>query len=344
MDNIARIKSWKLAMPPPQLVSAPAKPITVPATSRPDECFAAELVPTIFHQPWWLNSVSRGTYQEVQEMADGKCVGRLPFVQVRRHGMTVIGMPTLTHMLGPAVDEGDGNETSRRIRRITITRSLLRQLPRHSCLWIKCHRGTTDTLAFQAAAFLNRVQFTADVGPGAESKLWLDMRGTARRVIRRASEQLEVIDLQDPDEFMSFYDKNLRLRGIRNHYDADICRTTIAECLRRNAGRITVAVDSRRQLQAGVFTVWDERASYYLMTTRTPDADNGAISLLIWSAIKHASKNGLVFDFDGFNTAGDIQFFTRFGGRIVPRYVIEKASMSYRVVCKALQPFRFAER
>src|SRR5579859_5669759 len=292
------------------------------------------LVPTIFHEPWWLDVVSSGRFQEIQETIDGKCVGRLPYLLSKRCGMTVIGMPMLTHFLGPAVDEGNGNETTRRIKRITITKALLARLPRASCLWIKFHRDTTDTLAFQAAGYLNGVQFTSEVGPAPENELWAGMRDTVRRVIRRASEQLNVVDLQDPDRFVAFYEKNLRDRGVRNNYDPQACRAAMAECLRRGVGRIAVAVDDKNEINAGIFTVWDQTSEYYLMTTRNLNSDNGATGLLIWSAIKHASERGLIFDLDGFSNPGDIQFFTRFGGKIVPRYFIQKSSLPFRLASK----------
>ncbi len=352
MNNIGRPPQRPAVIPPPPVstptvstptVSAPpvsatpvlATPGPAPVVSTPTEpAMSAALVPTIFHEPWWLNIVSRGNYEEIQEIADGRCVGRLPYVLSRRYGMTIIGMPTLTHILGPAIDEGAGTETTRCIKRITIGKALVARLPKHACLWIKFHRDTTDTLAFQAAGFLNGVQFTSEIGPGPEAAQWSGMRDTARRVIRRAGERLRVVDLADPERFMAFYDSNLRARGVRNHYDSRLCEATIAECLRRDAGRIAVAVDDKGQLQAGVVTVWDRRTAYYLMTTRTPQADNGAISLLIWDAIKHASGKGLSYDLDGFNNAGDIQFFTRFGGRIVPRYFIEKVSIPYRIASR----------
>lgn len=292
------------------------------------------LVPTIFHEPWWLETVSCGRYEEVQETVDGRCVGRLPYLSSKRYGMTVIGLPTLTHFLGPAVDEGRGNETTRRIKRITITKALIARLPRASCLWIKFHRDTTDTLAFQAAGYLNGVQFTSEVGPAPESELWAGLRDTTRRVIRRASEQLNVVDLQDPDRFLAFYERNLRDRGVRNSYDLKACRAIMAECLRRGVGRIAVAVDDKNEINAGIFTVWDRTSEYYLMTTRNLGSDNGATSLLIWSAIKHASERGLIFDLDGFSNPGDIQFFTRFGGRVVPRYFIQKSSLPFRLASK----------
>jgi hypothetical protein len=317
---------------PPQQISQDGAPVNFRGVMRDNAAYPQALIPTIFHEPWWLDAVSAGRFEEIHETFEGKIVGRLPYVLSKRYGMPVIDMPTLTHFLGPAIDEGRGNETTRLIKRISIAKALIARLPKTASLWMKFHREITDTLAFQDAGFLNIVQFTSEIGPAPDSQLWAGMRDTARRVIRRAGERYVAVELDDPDAFMSFYEDNIRDRGLRNNYDSALCKKIMAECIQRGAGRILAAVDEGNGLHAGVFTVWDHSTEYYLMTTRKRDSDNGAISLLIWNSIKHASEKGLTFDIDGFSNSGDIQFFTRFGGIVKPRYCIQKSSLMFRSI------------
>jgi hypothetical protein len=303
------------------------------SAAAPGEVRSADaLVPTIFHEPWWLATASDGRYEEVQEFADGRCVGRLPYLRTRRLGLTMIGLPTLTHFLGPAIDEGPGSQTHRQIKRITIMHALAAKLPPAAALWMKCHRGITDILGLQKAGYFNGVQFTAEIGPAPEKVLWQALRDTHRRAIRRAGEQFGVIEIDDPDRFMAFYLRNLNTRNVRNAYDMRLCKATIAESRRRGAGRLLAAMDAEGEMAAAIFTVWDGAAEYYLMTTRRPDAGSGAVALLIWQSVLHASARGLVFDLDGFSNAGDIQFFTRFGGTIRPRYFVQRVSPLFRLV------------
>jgi hypothetical protein len=292
------------------------------------------LTPTIFHEAWWLEKASAGRYDEVQEMVNGKCVGRLPYLPSRRFGLTSIQMPPLTHFLGPAIDEGGGHEATRQAKRVSITKALIARLPNAQSLWIKCHRETQDTLAFQDDDFLTTVQFTSEIGPDTDKNLWADMRDTARRVIRRAAERLTVVECDDPERFMAFYERNVRERGISNGYDSRICISVISECQKRQAGRILVAIDETGELHAGIFTAWDHASEYYLLTTRRLDSNNGAISMLIWHAILHASSNNITFDLDGFCNPGDTQFFTRFGGVLKPRYCVQKESVTFRFARK----------
>lgn len=253
--------------------------------------------------------------------------------------MPCVQMPMLTHFLGPAVEDGSGSETTRLAKRVSVAKALIARLPNVQSVWIKCHRETTDTLAFQDAGFFTGVQFTSEIHPDTDAKLFAAMRDMARRVIRRATERLTVVEFNDPEQFTAFYDWNLQARGAANIYNSRICISVISECQKRQAGRMLVAVDEKGELQAGIITVWDRTSEYYLMTIRRLDSDNGAISLLIWHAIRHASQKRIVFDLDGYCSPGDTQFFTRFGGVLKPLYCLHKGSILFRIASKSFKGY-----
>jgi len=75
-----------------------------------------------------------------------------------------------------------------------------------------------------------------------------------------------------------------------------------------------------------VFCVWDQTAAYYLLTTRIPDAHDGAVSLVLWEAIQDAAQRGLIFDFDGLVNKESFAFLSGFGGVLCPRYVVTRIS------------------
>ncbi len=303
---------------------APADPASHPPLNN------TVLTPTIFHEPWWLATSSAGLYRTVELSSGGSVIGSLPYCPSREFGRLVVGMPMLTHFLGPAVDEGTGNVTTRLLRRISTTRELIRQLPDASHVWFKLHRGVTDTLAFENAGFKTEVQFTCEIQPAAPDRLWAGLHDTVRRVIRRASEKLTVIEFAEPERYMDFYEANLRDKGLRNYYAAPICIALMTEAVARGAGRLMAVVDPDHRLDAAVFTVWDRSAEYYLMSTRRRGSDNGAVALLIWNAIKHAAQRGIAFDLDGIRNPADARFLTKFGGVIVPRYVVAKSDPGFR--------------
>lgn len=300
---------------------------------------ATPLVPTVFHTAWWLDVTTGGRYHEAEVHSGGRLVARFPYV-IRRHfpGIRMCTMPQLTHFLGPALDLGTGSPTTRSLRGFQLTRELLAKVPSTGGFHHKLHRDLTDTLAFEDAGCTSLVNFTYEIAPAPEQDLWRAMRDKTRNVIRRAGERLR-LDTVDPDEYAAFYEANLRARGLVNHYDR--VPAVCAAALSHGQGRILGARDEQGALRGATFTVWDRRVAYHLMATRATGVDNGAMSLLVWDAMRDASRRGLTFDFDGLGTPGSRLFYTGFGGRIVPRYIAARYTMLHRVAGRVRRsPFR----
>lgn len=303
------------------------------------------LTPSVFHEAWWLNTVSGGRYEEVTTKAGGRIVGRLPYVVHRSSlGRTACGLPSMTHFLGPAVDEGQGAPCNRALKRDQIIRELLSQLPKTSGFEQRMHGGVDNVIIFQEFGFNTSARFTYEISPAPEDCLWSQMRDKTRNVIRQAEKHLSITALTDVEEFASAYVTNLRAVGIRSHLSADAIASMCAEAIARDRGRVLTAKGSNDQLLAAIFYVWDAKAAYYLLTTRAKDAGNGAVSLLIWQAIKDAAARGLSFDFDGVATHGSRLFFTGFGGKTAPRYTAYHFSLTHRLKDKVSEIFSKSSR
>lgn len=314
---------------------APVHPAIGRRTGETLRAINDPLVPTIFHSRWWLEAATDGAFDEIEVRSAERVVARMPFVTKTRHrSFRTGGMPQLTHFLGPAVDAGRGMIVNRRLKQFDLVQALLEKLPALDSFDQRMHRGIEDTLAFEEAGFSSRADFTYEIWPQSVDVIWRQMRDKTRNVIRRAEERFEVGEWNDPEGFAAFYEINLRSLGQRNRYSriAQVCAAAIA----RDQGRILVARDPARRLQAGIFTVWDNEAAYHLLATRTPSSDNSVISLLVWNALRHAVQHGRIFDFDGIGSPGNRLFFNGFGGRITPRFVVARSSMKYRVVRKAV--------
>ncbi len=299
------------------------------------------LRPTIFHQSWWLDAATGGDYCEAVVKQSGRAVGRFPYVRERIFaGQFLCGMPPLTHFLGPALDDGPGAACNRVLRRAQITRDLLRQVPACSGFWQKLHRGTRDTLAYQEQGYDTSVQFTFEVAPQPAELLWRNMRDKTRNVIRRAGERHRTHELADIEAFAAFYVRNIASAGRRSHYDAPLIVRLCEAAIRRGQGRIIAADSASGEPAAAIFYVWDTQAAYYLLSTRRRDAGNGAVSLLLWDAMRDIAARGLIFDFEGVVSSGGALFFTGFGGEIAPRYVVSKFTLGHKVAGRLSNPFR----
>ncbi len=299
--------------------------VIVPAA--PAELLTDPLMPTIFHESWWLDIVTGGNYDYAEVRENGMPVGRLPYFLRSRWGMKYSIMPPMTHFVGPAIIEGEGSAATRFLRRAQITRELIQQLPKASLYRYKCHHEVKDTIAFQQENFITNVQFTHEIAPLPHDVLWKNMRSEKRKKIRQAQQQLTVSFIEDVKEFWRFYDNNLKKKKIKNVCDETLCTKLIEVCLVRKRGRIYAARDKNNDVVAAIFCIWDAHTSFYFMSSRTVIAHNGAISLLAWEAMKDASSRGQVFDLDGLNHSSAVLFFTEFGGTVSPRYIVTRQTL-----------------
>lgn len=290
------------------------------------------LEPTIFHESWWLELASDNRYSVAEVSTGAGVIGRFPYQINARKGMRFCDMPPMTHFLGPAVDEGEGSSNTRMLKRMAITRELIEKIPAVSSIYVKCHRGVADTIAFQNRGFHTSVQFTHEILPDSIDKLWKNMRDKTRNVIRRAQEQLDVTTLNDPAEFIRFYISGLNDKRVNSYIDFHICQKLMMASLERGRGKIFAATNARGALVAAIFCVWDGTSYYYLMSTRNRNAGNGAVSLLVWEAMKDAANRGLIFDLDGLANSGSILLYAGFGATIHPRYIVTWKSSKYRLL------------
>ena len=288
------------------------------------------LVPTVFHNPWWLQAATGGDYQEASLAVGSQTVARLPYVIKRK----VTGAARLHDAGTDAFPWGCDRLRNRQPPSPAPTRS---SSARSRCwsrsggsrvFYHKMHGGITDVLAYQEAGYDISVQFTHLLPPQADRTTWRGMRDKTRNVIRRAQETWQVTPWQDPEAFAAFYAANLRARGQQNFYTriAAVAGAATAQ----GQGRITAIKDQHGVPQGAIFVVWDRQTAYYLLATRAPGSDNGVMAMLVWDAIREASAAGLTFDFDGVLTPGNRVFFSGFGGEVAPRYIASRYSLGLR--------------
>jgi lipid II:glycine glycyltransferase (peptidoglycan interpeptide bridge formation enzyme) len=295
---------------------------------------------SLFHESWWLDAVTAGDFSEVQVMRGDYLAGRLPFVTTWRKGFRILGMPTFTHLLGPAVNSSDGKTQTRITNRLSIVSALIEQLPRFDffkqVIDPSLDEGLAliDGLAFQRHGFQIGHQYSFQIDCRAKLDLLLaEMHFKVRQHIRRAEEQCSIETVDDPHRFVSFYIDNLTKAKRRSYMDLHRFPILFSECRARNRGEILAATRPDGVPVAMTFLVCDDQMMYYLMSTRDADVrDSGSASLLVWSAMKRAHERGLLFDLDGVSTAGTSRFLSGFGGAIKTRLVITKGQPAYNVV------------
>ena len=281
-----------------------------------------------------MSAVTAGCYQEVTVERGGQIVGRLPFLVTRRGPFRLSVMPPFTHVLGPAVDAGVGKPQSRLVKRLSITRELIDQLPpllhfeQYLDPGVDEGLAEADGLAFQSRGYSVAPQYTFEIDCRQSlPELWSAMHFKTRQHIRRAEEKYAVTTVLDPAFFVAEYLKNIAALGRTNLIPFDYFPALFSACRSRQCGEILAAFTPQGTPVSLVYLVWSPQTMYYTLSTRSFDpTDNGSVSLLIWSAMKRAHELGLKFDLDGVYTSGTARFLSGFGGRIKIRLAVKRSA------------------
>lgn len=287
---------------------------------------------TIFHEPWWLAAATGGAYDIVEASSSGRRLGWMPTFHKKKFGLTINRPPYLVHLSGPVVrDDLCPSHNSE------VVSDLIAKLPRADIHYYKCQRQVGDVVPFQLAGFRSDVQFTS-VLSGSAHTIWTGMKGKRRNQILRAERILKTSTIADPELFWSFFDANRD----DNMYDRRTIVRLVAGSFERGCGRVDAALEGNRTV-AAIWCIWDARSTYYFMTTRVQEAPHGAVSLLLWNAIKDAVDSGRAFDFDGIWGAGAADLYAGFGGVAKPCFKVSKTnSFAGRLAwwLKGVEPMR----
>jgi hypothetical protein len=92
-----------------------------------------------------------------------------------------------------------------------------------------------------------------------------------------------------------------------------------AACRERAQSRILIAEDAQGRAHAGCYLVWDSESAYYLLGGGDPELRNsGAMSLVMWEAIRFSAEVSDSFDFEGSMIESIERFFRAFGALQTP--------------------------
>lgn len=264
----------------------------------------------------------------------------MPYVATRRFGLRLLGMPPLTHTLGPVIRLPEGRPVLRATQRRKLIDAAFAALPSFDGFLQVLNPEAGDALDYVINGLDVGVRYTfrIDTTPGLDA-LWRSLKHNTRSVIRKAEHTVVAGEMDSVMAFHAFYEANLRRRGEANHHDRRVYQGLAAALARRSCHRILAACDRQSgRPVAAALVVWDSRTLYYLRATRDYAASGrGVGSQLLWQAVTLAAEKGLAFDSDSFHSRGGALFLEAFGARPVPRLAV-----SWR--CRRLKLLHAVER
>ncbi|MDR5798568.1 GNAT family N-acetyltransferase [Caballeronia sp. LZ001] len=210
--------------------------------------------------------------------------------------------------------------------RVSLTNELIAQIPTVHSFYQIFDPRVEDALAFGLKGFTVSTRYTLQfpVGRTVED-LWKGLHYKTRNMVRTGQKFVTIQPLA-PDEFNRFYDSNLEARSRKNIYGSQVMHRLVTEFTQRGAGYVLGAYNADGALVAAIGVAMDSHAAYYILSSRTQNAHGGAISVLVWEAIKNAAERNLTFDFDGIPNENTFKFLSGFRPTLKPRLVIERHS------------------
>jgi Acetyltransferase (GNAT) domain len=301
------------SLPPAQSKST----TPVPATSY-----------TLFQEPWWLDAVVPGEWEEVVVKRGGQVAARLPFVRQKKFGQTLLLQPKITPSLGPWLQSSTAKLTHRLADEKELMQQLIDALPRFDVFRQCFAPEVTYWLPFYWRGFSQTTRYSYRLLDLTNlDRISTGFRPNTRLEIRKAKKLVAVRNDLNLDSFARVWELTFARQGIRLPVSRAQLERIEMSCERRGCRKMFFAEDARGRIHAAAYVIWNADCAYYLMGGGDPELrTSGAGSLVVWEAIRFAATVSRQFDFEGSMIEPVERFFRAFGGHPVPYFSVSKLS------------------
>lgn len=281
---------------------------------------------SVFEQPWWLEAVSPGKWHEVFVEDKGQIIARLPYVLSGRK----VYMPPLTQTLGPWIkDKSFERGNTQLSKQKEIINQLVQQLPRVKSFRMRLNAVNTYVLPYYWLGYRLVPLFSYRINDLTNLETVYDSLGrTVHKNIKSASKKVIISTIPNISIINDLNSKTYMAQKRKNLVDSDLVERVVDASITHNAGHMIYAEDSEGEIHSYAYLIYDENVCYYILGGSDPKyRSDGSQSLVLWEAIKFASKVSRAFDFEGSMVETIEKFFRQFGCTPCVYYEIRKISM-----------------
>lgn len=274
----------------------------------------------IFEQPWWLDIVAPGKWDEIISTGkDGKVMGRMAYV----HDDKKVYLPQLTQTTGIWLDNSLRQDYGGQKK---VIYELFERINKYKNINLHLAAENDYVLPFRwmgyniTPCFTYRIEDLSDC-----DAIYSRFNKTAKKNIKSARNKVEIKTESNADHMIELLKKTFSAQERKNPIDENTVRNIMKFCDDNDCGHYVEAVDTNGNIHSCAYFVYDDRIFYYLLGGSDSEyRTSGAQSLVIWEGIQYASNVSRVFDFEGSMIEGIENFFRQFAGRCVPYYEVRR--------------------
>jgi lipid II:glycine glycyltransferase (peptidoglycan interpeptide bridge formation enzyme) len=157
--------------------------------------------------------------------------------------------------------------------------------------------------------------------------VYSNFKPTLKRQIKKAEETLTIVENGNLNDLFDVCNQVFARQNIALPYTFEQLKSVDDAASINKSRFFLIAYNADNKPCAAIYVVFDQQYCYYLIGGIATEFKNtGAMSLLIWQAIKFANANHLIFDFCGSTIPSIDKFFSTFNAAQQQILVINKYS------------------
>lgn len=288
-------------------------------------CEIEKTIP-LFSQAWWLDAVCADEWDVCLVEKGGTIYASMPFHIKKRYGFTILCQPPLTQNLGPWIKSSTLKYDKILSQQKVLMEGLIEQLPTYHYFNQNWHYMQTNWLPFYWKGFKQTTYYTYVIEELIDLEYVFSNFGYAKRKnINKAEKIINVVFDISAEEFYKNHKMILAKQGLKISYSFELFNKIYKAGYEHNSARTIAGYDSKNNLHAALFIIWDKLSAYDLISTIDPDYRvYGAASLLIKEVITFVSTITKKIDFEGSMIESVERSFRQFGAIQKPYFNISK--------------------
>jgi hypothetical protein len=273
----------------------------------------------VFSQSWWLDAVCPNQWDVILIERNNEIIASFPYYKTKtKEIFSHIGMPPLTHKLGPFIIYDENNKTSENKKlgyEQDIYNEIINKLPKCDSLSINFDWKYKNWLPFYWRGFKQATKYTYIINNMSNHDFLIDNYTTNKKQpLQKVKDKFTIQFDLSKDIFYSYLLNDIEERSDLIGFTKELFYSLYDAMNKHNCGRTLYCTDSDNNVHAVNMVVWDKECAYYLLSTKNKKFNTSdGLDFLVYETIKYVSQSLDNLDFEESMIKGFEEFYRHFG-------------------------------